>query len=111
MASRPVVEQEADLFAAALLMPKDVLTAEVIKRFGGPIERHHQRESLSQWLCARGHKLTPFAVTHSIKLTELAFHVADANWFDGNHFVPLNQRFGVSPTAMAIQLVQLGLVA
>lgn len=120
---RPVIEFEADLFAAELLMPRKYLRTCFISRFRsesaftdddgalqvladainsrsgldvGPVKAT-RRTSSERLRCA-----TPF---------ERARAVAQVSVFDSTWFESLAAHFDVSPTAMAIQLLDIGLVA
>ncbi len=103
---RPLLEQEADHFAACLLMPRKAVIAEFDARFGSK------------------HPLAPTdTVAYHLKADErlhfaqppgslmFAETVAKAQQFDRRRFQSLATFFGVSPRAMAIRLEELELVA
>lgn len=103
-------EQEADIWAAEFLMPSELVKDEFASRFGPVIEGHLPSTSLLFWLQAN-HRLHPdarrlFAPDPSYR----ALLISKASVFNGAVFRPLHARFGVSPTAMSIQLMTLGRV-
>jgi hypothetical protein len=107
---RSPVEQEADLFAAELLMPSKILVEIVNQRFGGPI-------GVSQLTDEAAHLLSAGCEIESSPSDFMnggrrfvAMALSRLSTFGQQHFVPLVRRFGVSPTAMAIQLEDLRLV-
>ena len=103
---RTPMEAEADKCAALILMPKEEVVAEVLRRF----------------------RLVPFPLTDETAFAlyganrwdvrhrwetprDGAMELATATHFDRNHFSKtLCERFGVSPVAMAIRLEELGLI-
>ncbi|HYX71586.1 MAG TPA: ImmA/IrrE family metallo-endopeptidase [Nitrososphaera sp.] len=103
-------EQEADLFAAELLMPRKVLRKYFIQHFGEMIDGRQPNEDLTVWLSA--------GTGESIDMIELAKRgaryrallISKASTYKGRRLISLADRFGVSHTAMAIQLEELGLV-
>lgn len=105
-------EQEADFFAAELLMARKLLRKAALSNFGGPIDSGHPTQNLAQCLSQ--------GVRRKISVQELlaggrrivALLVAETSSFglDKPTFVPLAHRFGVSRVAMAIQLEELRLV-
>jgi Zn-dependent peptidase ImmA (M78 family) len=103
---RPLVEQEADHFAACLLMPRKAVVAEFDARFGS---KHPLAltETVAYHLKADQHLL--FAQPAGSLL--FAEAVARAQQFDRCRFQSLAAFFGVSPRAMAIRLEELDLVA
>jgi IrrE N-terminal-like domain len=111
--ARPPEEQEADFFAAELLMPRKLLRKTVQYNFGRAIDSKRPTEDLAQSLSD--------GVRRKISVQELAENdkrfiallVAEASSFKlyrPGTFVPLAARFGVSLVAMAIQLEELRLV-
>lgn len=108
--SRAVEEQEADLFAAELLMPTKFLTKYFHQHFGGPVDGTEPSEELTFWLSA--------GLNQEVDIIELAQQgtkyrallISQISAYKFGRFIPLAKRFGVSPTAMAIQLEYLGLV-
>jgi hypothetical protein len=108
---RPWYEREADVFAAELLMPSRLLTEIFCGCFGGPIDGSRPDNSLAFKLSsATGRELRAidFAQYSAI---ERALVIASVSEFGTNIFESLSRRFAVSRTAMAIQLVETGLVA
>lgn len=106
---RPKCEQEADLFAAELLMPTKQLTRTFMERFGAQFDGRRPDPSVAFWLSTG----TPFRVNEidlSSNLRYRAMVISETNSFGTRHFTPLVKTFGVSPTAMAIQLEDLRLV-
>lgn len=103
-------EHEANLFAAEVLMPASQLAIEVSSRFGEPIDRRHHHEGLWYWLSKSPGELDPFTIAN-LTTYQLAFRAAEATAYDDRHFVPLTDRFGVSASAMAIQLSDCSLVS
>jgi len=107
---RNAQERQADAFGAELLMPRKLLQKMFIERFGGPFDGRQPDDSQASWLS--------IGTGESIRSTELAANgplyrgllIARTNLFEGKSFLPLAQVFGVSPTAMAIQLKELWLV-
>ena len=108
--SRSPEEEEADAFAAELLMPTKLVIKIFHKSFGGPVDGRTPNDDLAFWFST--------ASTTKIEPSKLATHgpryrallLAQAQTWQGSPLVSLADRFGVSPTAMAIQLVDLGLV-
>lgn len=105
---RDICELEADLFAAEFLMPRRILEREFVCRFRHPVDHAQVGEELGFHLVNRDNE-TSHGGTDREKLFSLAKSIARATCFDG-HFVSLSDRFAVSPTAMAIQLIDLQLV-
>ena len=108
--SRPIKELEADLFAAELLMPKKRLVDCFEKSFGELINRDHLTADHALWLSAGcGTPLNEIDLANDSR--RLALAVAGTRSYGvGKHFTPLKDKFGVSPTAMAIRLEELRLV-
>lgn len=105
-AQRTSIEKEADYYAACLLMPSGWVRKMFEARFGtkAPLAltetvAFHLGADYGQLFSQPGGSLL-FAKT-----------VARAEKFGGMPFKSLAQYFGVSPTAMAIRLEELGLVA
>jgi|688.fasta_scaffold332984_2 Zn-dependent peptidase ImmA (M78 family) len=103
---RPLLEQEADHFAACLLMPRRAVVAEFDARFGS---KHPLAltETVAYHLKADERLL--FAQPAGSLL--FAEAVAKAQQFDRRRFQSMAAFFGVSPRAMAIRLEELDLVA
>jgi uncharacterized protein DUF955 len=107
---RSLEEQEADYFAAELLMARKLLNRAVRFNFGGQIDSGHPTEHLAQSLSD--------GVRRKVSIQELiaggrrfvSLLVAESSSFKLHKpgtFFPLARRFGVSWVAMAIQLEEL----
>ena len=103
--NRPIIEQEADLFAAELLMPTKVLSQNFENVFGGRIDGATPG-NLARLAIGSGRSEVDLARD----LRYRAMVVADLKSFRSVPIVPLSTRFGVSTPAMAIQLEDLRLV-
>jgi hypothetical protein len=104
--NRPLQEREADYFAACFLAPEKQVRDAFITRFGEPPKA--LTETLASLLKgAHAHELLN-APTGSLEL-ELAF--ATATRFGMKQFHSMSTQFGLSHTAMAIRIRELGLVA
>lgn len=103
---RPLIEQEADFFAACFLAPPKLLREAFRTRFPG-------REPLTNTgavcfnLSNRDHQYLESLSPGSL---EFALAVARAESFNGQYFKSLANLFNVSPTTMAIRLCELELV-
>jgi Zn-dependent peptidase ImmA (M78 family) len=102
-----VREREADIFAAELLMPSKTLKEVFYRLFPGPIHGTEITENLA--ILLTDGKLRASELT-SMPLKERAELVARASSIVFRDFRSLVDIFLVSPTAMAIQLYDLGLV-
>lgn len=101
---RPLIEREADYFAACFLAPKKLVREAFTARFGEPPKA--LTETLAGLLKgAYAHELLN-ASTGSLEL-ELAF--ATATRFGATPFCPMTRVFGLSPTAMALRIRELEL--
>lgn len=106
LSGRPAFEQEADYFAACLLVPTKLLVAAFEARFGtrkplplnDTVAFHLAGGSAHHLFTAPGQSL------------QFASAVARAESFDGRRFSSLASAFGVSTSAMAIRLREAGLV-
>ena len=105
-AGRPPREQEADYFAACLLMPRQAVLKEFSVRFGSkrPLVL---TETVAFHLKADAGQL--FSQPAGSLLFAQA--VARCNQFDRHRFRSLADYFGVSVSAMAIRLEELNLLA
>ena len=103
--ARDPEEQEADMFAAELLMPNRQLTRYFSLAFGNPLLPTDSRLDL-----LRMHRPTMSLSELSGCLRKRSMLAATARSFGPEFFLPLYERFGVSQIAMAIQLEHLGLV-
>jgi len=108
--NRPVQEQEADLFAAELLMPSKYLTRVFQDTFGGRVDGRTPSDALAYSLSVGTNQtISPRdLISRGIRYRSLL--IAETNFYDQRQFCPLAEHFRVSPTAMAIQLEDLGLV-
>lgn len=103
---RPVEEQEADYFAACFLIPPKLVHAAFRTRF--PVRAPLTNTGAVCFnLSATNHQYLEGLPPGSI---EFALAVARAQSFNGVRFNSLARQFNVSPTAMAIRLMELGLV-
>jgi hypothetical protein len=109
---REYVEVEADAFAAEFLMPRVFLIRVFGDMFGGPIDGRIANPELASavgaGLAARLQR-TPQELA-SVTPLQRASAVARAHTYRGRFFASLSEQFNVSPKAMGIQLLQLGLV-
>lgn len=99
-------EREADSFAACFLMPRKPLMSEFRDRFY--TDNFVLNDESAFHLCCAGLQEVRM---RNRSTRDLSMTLARAGTFAGYPFVPLHQRFRVSPTAMAIRIEQLGLVA
>jgi hypothetical protein len=105
-AMRPRQEQEADYFAACYQAPRKTMQVEFEKRFGkAPLVLN---DTLAFHL---GGKYSSLLMTEPPGSKTFAAAVAGAQSLDGRHFPSMAQHFGMSITAMAIRICELGLVA
>jgi Zn-dependent peptidase ImmA (M78 family) len=103
---RPLVEQEADYFGACFLIPPKLVREAFQARF--PV-----REPITNTgavcfnLSVRNAQYLEGLPPGSV---EFALAIARTEFFNGRNFRSLASLFNVSPTAMAIRLLELGLV-
>lgn len=103
-------EQRAEVFAAELLMPTELTRDAMIKRFGSPLNCTVAHDDLAYFLSLAAHqKITPSQLAHMPQVRRAALF-ATADNFQGKHFVPLAEQFGVSVEAMAKRLLDVDLV-
>jgi hypothetical protein len=107
---RSLEEQEADFFAAELLIGRKLFKRTVRFNFGRPIDSGHPTEHLAQSLSdgVRRKISTQDLIAGGKRFVSLL--VAESSSFKlhrSETFVPLARRFGVSCIAMAIQLEEL----
>src|SRR5579863_1485959 len=107
--TRPHDEQEADVFASELLMPEKALRRKFTAAFGSPFDGREPDSTAAFWLSAGSNRHVN-EIQLSADLRYRAMIIAQTASFAGRHFTPLSTVFGVSPTALAIQLEDLGLV-
>ena len=107
---RPHEEVEADAFAAELLMPTKLLKKVFHESFGPPIDGRMPDDDLAFWFSnASSTKIKPSELA-AYEPRRRALLIAQAKTWQSTSIPPLADRFAVSPTAMAIQLEELGLV-
>jgi Zn-dependent peptidase ImmA (M78 family) len=103
-------EQRAEVFAAELLMPTELTRDAMVKRFGSPLDCTVAHDDLAYFLSLAAHqKITPSQLAHMPQVRRAAL-LATADNFQGKHFVPLAEQFGVSAEAMAKRLLDVDLV-
>jgi Zn-dependent peptidase ImmA (M78 family) len=108
---RPAIELEADLFGAELLMPSRHVERFFRGRYGEIMHIERGADDLAQSLSAgTGLEISPSDLLQK-GIRFAALIVAQNSTFGGRHFASLASRFGVSPTAMAIQLEDLRLIS
>lgn len=107
LSGRQVVEQEADYFAACLLVPRKPLVSAFEMRFG--TRKPLPLTETVAFHLAGGSAHHLFSAPSSS--LQFASAVARAEAFDGRRFVSLASMFNVSVSAMAIRLREVGLVA
>lgn len=107
---RPPGERQADLFAAELLMPTRFLVRTFFNRFGGPIDGNELDEGLLFWLSAGCKREIDISRFSKWERRERSKYIAELTSYRSRHFRSLAEYFGVSVTAMAIQLEDLDLV-
>ncbi|WP_175810628.1 ImmA/IrrE family metallo-endopeptidase [Burkholderia cepacia] len=101
-------EREANFFAACFLAPEKMVRQAFEARFHTTLL--HLDDTVAFYLV--GSRQMQDLLRSETGSLEFARAVATAKGFGlGNYFKPLNELFGMSPTAMAIRLVELGLVA
>lgn len=106
--SRPAEEQEADLFAAELVMPRKPLTTYFQQHFGRPVSDAASSELIS-WLSRGDRRVNEIEFRRSRRFRAMV--VSQTSCCGPTiPFPPLAARFEVSATAMAIRLEDLGLV-
>lgn len=103
---RPPQEQEADYFAACFLAPKKLVEEEFMARFIKKPPLPLTDTVAWNLLGESAHEL----FGPSAGSLDFAAAVAGAASFNGKHFKSLADHFGISVSAMAIRLQELGLV-
>lgn len=109
---REYFEIEADAFAAEFLMPRNFLESVFREMFGGEIDGTIQNPELIFSLYkTKGieSKWTPEQFASQDPLVR-AVAISAAHTYKGRFFASLTNQFNVSPIAMGIQLLQMGLV-
>jgi Zn-dependent peptidase ImmA (M78 family) len=105
---KPLKEQEADYFAANLLMPEELAVHEFTSRFPSRLSAEVIDED-SAFALTSG-KLRPSQI-RKMSRRQFAELIATSSWFNGHHFDSLMDVFGVSAEAMGRRLIELGLVS
>lgn len=111
--AKSLEEQEADHFAACLIMPRKVVIEEFETRF---IKQPFQFNEINAWqLSADDHESLVRAERPSFENRHSNSYIreislAKATSFNRAHFISLADRFGVSVKAMAIRLDELDLI-
>jgi Zn-dependent peptidase ImmA (M78 family) len=101
-------DREADYFAACYLMPRKLVETEFALRFGSRRPMPLTEATLFAMRVPESGVRTVFsAPAGSLQFARL---VASAEVWDRMRFKSMAEAFGVSPTAMAIRLEELGLV-
>lgn len=106
LSGRPPIEQEADYFAACLLVPLKPLVSAFEARFG--TRKPLPLTDTVAFHLAGGSAHHLFTAPRTS--LQFASAVARAEAFDGKRFTSLASMFGVSVSAMAIRLREAGLV-
>lgn len=99
-------EREADWFATCFLMPAKLVRSRFVEAFG--TDRFELTDDTAFALCAAS--VEQMLRTYKSP-RDLSRRLADAIDYGGRRIAPLTSMFGVSTTAMAIRLEELGLVA
>ena len=102
---RPQMEREADYFAACFLMPRSLLADTVEALFAACPVVIDERTAFA--IDMSDHRQLVKTREGSL---ERARALARARHFGLRHFAPLHEQFGVSMSAMAYRLQELGLV-
>lgn len=107
---RSETESEADAFAAELLMPTKLVNKIFFRDFHSPIDGRKPDDDLAFWFSeASPTKIAPSDLAgRGVQFRALG--IAQADTWRGTAILPLTDQFGVSPTAMSIRLMELGLV-
>lgn len=100
------IEREADWFAVLFLMPEKLVRSRFEQTF-----RTTQFELTEETAFALRYASLS-TLREKIRSTrDLSLQLATTGLFDGRHFTPFHQQFGVSAMTMAIRLEELGLVS
>lgn len=101
------IEQEANFFAAQLLMPPKLVRGSFHERFGGAFSVASMSDDDAHLLSAGKLRLSQLK---AMQPKDRAALFACATWFN-RQFPSLTEAFGVSATAMALQLLELRMVS
>ncbi len=104
--SRDRVELEADKFASFFLMPAKLVRTRFKGAFGTDLFELNEATKFAL-LRNRAQQLD----RDSLTVRDLSRILASVGTFNGTHFVPLAEQFGVSIEAMAIRIEELRLIA
>lgn len=99
-------EREADWFATSFLMPAKLVRDRFLQAFG---TSHFELTDDTAFALSATSVEKIFRVISRTR--DLSYKLAETNHYGDKQFMPMNLMFGVSSTAMAIRLEQLGLVA
>jgi hypothetical protein len=102
-------EREANLFGAELLMPGRSVQEQFLNRFAGIVDGREKNESVFYWMSQQEPNLNKdefFAPDPKYR----AKHIAKTRYCYGRPVISLCDFYRVSVSAMAIQLLDLGLV-
>jgi hypothetical protein len=108
--NKPAVEQEADFFAAELLMPAQSVRRVFAQYFGGPMDGAVANDDVAFFLSQGPHRKFSASEIVRIGRDERAKLFARIGTYAGVHFNPMCEVFDVSVEAMANRLKHLGLV-
>jgi Zn-dependent peptidase ImmA (M78 family) len=103
-------EREAQIFAAALLMPDENVTREFNARFGGPIDSTVAADDLAYFLSVGTRTKIQASALRHMPTPKKAELFARCRSFEGRCFDSIAESFEVSIEAMAYSLTKLGLV-
>ncbi|MGH7781068.1 MAG: ImmA/IrrE family metallo-endopeptidase [Candidatus Binataceae bacterium] len=103
-------ERTANSFAAELLMPTELVQDAMIRRFGSTIDGTIPRDDLAYFLTNATRQRIEPAILARMPQPRRAGLFAMADNYQGRTFMSLAQQFEVSTDAMAIRLLELGLV-
>jgi Zn-dependent peptidase ImmA (M78 family) len=108
--NKPTIEQDADFFAAELLMPVQLVKRIFLQYFGGSIDGTVPNDDIAFFLSQVPHR--KFSASEIVKMgkDERAKLFARIGTYAGVHFNPMCEVFDVSVEAMANRLKDLGLV-
>ncbi len=104
-------EREANVFAAEVLMPAELVGEAMTERFGGRIDGTVPHDELAYFLSIATRQKISAGRLSQMPQVERAKLFAVADNVRGRFFEPLTRLFGVSAEAMAIRLLELDLVS
>jgi hypothetical protein len=104
-------EREAEVFAAELTMPIELVRDEMLSRFGTAIDGTLPHDDLAYFLSLGiGERLEPKRLAQMPQI-ERAILFAKVKHFGNQHFDALHRVFDVSADAMGYRLLELDLVS